>query len=298
MPEQMERVDPTILEQVIAGTAEPVLVVRIDQSEWPVAIGNPAFATISGEDPVGKPFADVIEALLGRDLAVEISEAVRARQETSFPVEQGGREYLLALKPISMPDEAAAAYCAAFWRGAAATSNAISSDAQHALLRAKRQIRDLSREDPATGLLNERAFREVLHHDWAVAAREKSTLAVVVFSLDHFDAYVDVFGEHAADTCLRRVGQAIRRCLRRASDVVARLGGHQLAVLSHASGEDGVQDFAGQISTAVRELGLHHPRSKSGKFVTVSYRIDVVRGEGKRGSAAKFLEKLLVDVAG
>ena len=295
MPEQMEPVNPNILEQVIAGTAEPVLVVRVDQSQWPVAIGNPAFATISGEDPVGKPFADVIESLVGRELALEISEAVRTRQETSFPVEQGGREFLLVLKPMTIPGEDTVDYCAAFWRGTAATSNAGGSEAQQALLKAKRKIRDLSREDSATGLLNEQAFREVLDHDWAVSAREKSTLAVVVFSLDHFDAYVEVFGRHASDTCLRRVGRAIRRCLRRASDVVARLGEHQLAVLSHASEQSGVQDFAGQISTAVRELGLHHPRSKSGKFVTVTYRVGVVQSDDERGSAAEFLDGLLVD---
>lgn len=291
----MEPVKPNILEQVIAGTAEPVLVVRVDQSEWPVAIGNPAFEAIAGEDPVGKPFADVIESLVGRELALEISEAVRTRQETSFPVEQGGREFILALKPMTIPGEDKVDYCAAFWRGAAATSNAGGSEVQHALLKAKRRIRDLSREDSVTGLLNERVFREVLEHDWAVAAREKSTLAVVVFSLDDFDAYMDVFGRHASDTCLRRVGQAIRRCLRRASDVVARLGEHRLAVLSHASEQNSVQDFAGRISTAVRELGLHHPRSKSGKFVTVTYRVGVVQADDERGSAAEFLEKLLVD---
>ena len=291
----MEPVDPNILEQVIAGTTEPVIVVRLDQSEWPVAIGNPAFATVFGEDPVGKSFADVIENLVGRDLALDISEAVRARQDTSFPIERRGREFLLSLKPMSSPDEDSIAYCAAYWRDTVAMSNASGSEVQDALRKARRQIRDLSRKDTATGLLNERAFREVLTHDWAVAAREKSTLAIVVFSLDDFDAYIEVFGGHASDTCLRRVGQSIRRCLRRASDVVARLGDHRLAVLSHASEREGVEEFAGRISTAVRELGLHHPRSKSGKFVTVTYCMDVVAGDDERGSAAEFFDKLLVD---
>ena len=69
----MESVSRNILEQVIAGSAEPMLVVRIDQTDWPVAVGNPAFETISGGDPVGRPFADVIEDLVGRDVALEIS---------------------------------------------------------------------------------------------------------------------------------------------------------------------------------------------------------------------------------
>ena len=148
-----------------------------------------------------------------------------------------------------------------------------------------------------TGLLNGRAFRDVFAHDWAVAAREKTRLSVVAFRLNEFDAYVDVFGRHAADSCLRRVGQAIRRCLRRASDVVARPGGACFVALSHASDEDGVRDFAARIATAVRELGLHHPRSSTSKFVTVSFDVVVAEASSEKRSAGEFLDDLLGRVA-
>ena len=289
----MEPLDPNILEQVIAESSEPVLVVRVDQSEWPVAISNSAFEAIGGADSIGMPFADVIEQMVGRELALEISEAVRAKRETSFPVEQGGREFLLALKPLTVPGEDSARYYAAFWRGASGTAAKANGEMQHELLKAKRRIRDLSRDDPVTGLLNEQAFREVLDHDWAVAAREKSTLAIVVFTLDDFDAYFEVFGRHASDSCVRRVGQAVRRCLRRASDVVARVGGDQLVVLSHASDEHSVREFAHRISTAVRELGMHHPRSDTGRFVTVSFEVGVAPASGDSRTPREFLDDLL-----
>jgi diguanylate cyclase (GGDEF)-like protein len=122
-------------------------------------------------------------------------------------------------------------------------------------------------------------------------------LSLVVFALDDFGAYFDVFGRHASDSCLRRVGQAIRRCLRRASDVVARLDGDKLVVLSHASTEQSVHEFAERISTAVRELGLHHPRSRAGRFVTVSFGVAVAYpGEDSR-AAAEVLNDLLVATA-
>lgn len=291
----MEPVNRRILEQVLAESAEPVIVVRVDHSEWPVAFSNRAFAAIGVEQADGKPFADVIEQMVGRELALEISEAVRSNQETSFPVERGGREFLLVLKPLSIPGENGTAFYAAFWRNGSGSLSTAGAEVQHALLKAKRRIRDLSRDDPVTGLLNERAFREVLDHDWAVAAREKSSLAVVVFSLDDFDAYVDVFGRHAADSCLRRVGQAIRRCLRRASDVVGRLEREQLAVLSHAPDEHAVQDFAARISTAVRELGLHHPRSSAGRFVTVSFRVGLIQAAEESRGAGEFFDELLAE---
>ena len=283
-------IKPEILEQAIAATAEPLIIVRVDHPDWPVALCNHAFTSIRGDDCLEQPFAEVIEQLVGREAALEISGTVRSQQEMSFPVEQGGKEYLLAIRPLQMPGEEKATHYAVFWRISGSASAVGGDEMHHALLKAKRKIRDLSRDDPVTGLLNGRAFREVYEHDWAVAAREKSQLAVVVFKLDDFEAYIDVFGRHAADSCLRRVGRAIRRCLRRASDVVGRIDGAEFGVLSHAADEHSVREFAGRISSAVRELGLHHPRSTVAKFVTVSYRVGV--GGASDNSASEFLDEL------
>ncbi|MCP4943552.1 MAG: diguanylate cyclase, partial [Planctomycetaceae bacterium] len=236
-----------------------------------------------------EPFADIVERLVGHNLALKISETMRSGDEMTIPVELGNRKFLLVLKPLIASADASSRYYATYWRGAI-------GEVQQALLKAKRRIRNLSRDDPVTGLLNASTFREVLAHDWAIAAREESSLALVSFTLEDFDAYLDVFGRHAADSCLRRVAQAIRHCLRRASDVAARIDNDQsnrLVVLSHASEESGVTEFAAKISTAVRELGLHHPRSRTSRFVTVSYKTRVlVVGEDKL-SATDFLDSVL-----
>jgi diguanylate cyclase (GGDEF)-like protein len=288
----MKTVSRKILEQVIAATTEPVLVIRVDQPNWPVVLANPAFATISRDDVVEQPFADVIEALAGRELALEVSETVRAQDETSLPIESNSREFLLALRPLKVNDEETASFYAVFWRSGTGDGTAEGAETHHALLKAKRRIRDLSRDDPVTGLLNGRAFGDVFAHDWAVAEREQGKLSLVTFTLDDFSAYIEVFGRQAADSCLRRVGQAIRRCLRRASDVVARPDGRRFVVLSHATDEAGVREFAGNISTAVRELGLHHPRSASSKFVTVSFNVSVADVSAEKRDAGGFLKDL------
>lgn len=289
----MTSINRDILEQVLQASAEPLLIVRVDHPDWPVVLSNVAFESIGGSEIAGKPFADVIEQLIGRDLAVEVSESLRSQQETSFPIELGGRDYLLALRPLLLEQEATPKFYVVFWRGCSIGGAVAGSEMHHELLKAKRRIRDLTRADAVTGLLNERAFYEVLEHDWAVAARENSSLSVVVFALDEFDAYVDVFGRHAADSCLRRVAQAVRRCLRRASDVVGRLSNSEIVVLSHASDEASVREFANRISSAVRDLGLHHPRSSASKFVTVSFQVGVSANAGKDVSARDFLQGLL-----
>lgn len=271
------------------------MVARTDESQWPVVFHNEAFAALSGGTSAdGRPFADLIEAVAGRDVALQIGEAVRAGEDTSVPVEIRGAEYLLTLSRIEIGDAAGGTYHAAYWRSGAGPA-VVTGDAEArlALQKANRRIRDLSRQDPVTGLLNARTFTEVLGHDWAVAAREQSELALLCLSLDDFDAYIDVFGRHAADSCLRRVGQALRRRLRRASDVAARIEPDRLIVLSHGSSEAAVNEFALSVAAMIRELGLHHPRSKVSRFVTVSCFIaHCVVGTDKR-DAESFLESVL-----
>lgn len=280
----MGKLQSEALVQLIEGSAEPVLVARVDSGDWPVVLCNPAFDALARTaSPLEQPFADVIERLIGREYALEISETVRAGQETSIAVEVFGRECLLVLRPLQSNGRENRRYYAAYWRGAGGSANT-DGEMHRELARAKRRIRDLSRDDPVTGLLNESAFREVLAHDWAVAAREQSSLALVVFELDDFPAYLEVFGRHASDSCLRRVAQAIRRCLRRASDVAARVEDSKMLVLAHASSEASITEFAEKIAAAVRELGLHHPRSKSARFVTVSYRVAVSAAKGDGSS--------------
>ena len=293
----MKTLEHGILTELILGSGEPLMVARIDHPEWPIVFVNPAMEAIGGDNaPLDASFADVMEQLVGRDLAMEISEAARAALETTIAVEHGGRDFLLVMRPLAAEGEEGARYYATYWRSAAGSTPAADADIQQALLKARRRLRDLSRDDPVTGLLNARSFAEVLAHDWAVAAREQTRLALVAFTLDDFAAYVEVFGKHAADSCQRRVAQAIRRCLRRASDVAARLesdGDPRLVVLSHSSEEKGVSEFAARIATNVRELGLHHPRSRSARFVTVSWRTSVMTAGVDADSADAFLDTVL-----
>lgn len=293
----MKKPSRRILEQLIAGSGEPVLVARVDNADWPVILANDAFLTMAGNRAVlEKPLADVVDKLAGRTLALEISETIRGGSESTIAVEMGNREYLLVLKPLCSEGIGLPEFYAVYWRLASGAAPGADKQVQEALLKARRRIRDLSRDDPVTGLLNARTFHEVLAHDWAVASREKASLALLSFTLDDFAAYLDVFGRHAADSCLRRVSQAIRRCLRRASDVAARVesdGGDYLIVLSHSSDEKTVEDFAKRIAAAVRELGLHHPRSRQARFVTVSYRALVLAAGSGKSTPEKFLQDVL-----
>lgn len=67
-------------------------------------LANSTFAKITSDDVLKQPFADVIEALDGRELEPEVSETVRSQEKTSLPIESNGREYLLVLRPLTIGD--------------------------------------------------------------------------------------------------------------------------------------------------------------------------------------------------
>ena len=67
-----------VLAQLIESSAEPIIVARIDHPDWPVVLSNSAFGSMTDYVPVvSKPLADVVENLVGRELALEISETIR-----------------------------------------------------------------------------------------------------------------------------------------------------------------------------------------------------------------------------
>ncbi len=251
--------DAAMFSAVLDLSSEPVAVVRIDKHGWPITYANPAFSTLINTGD--SEFEVVLDALLERGAAISVSEALRSRSEARMPVQVAGQSFLLELNLLTGHD----GFCAVV----------LHRDNVRQLRTRQRPASD-GREDPVTGLLTERVFREVLQHDWAVAKRERTRLGLLFFRIEDFPEYSATFGDKSANTCLKRVGQAIRRCLRRASDLVARVGDDAYVVLSHAPDAPAVSSFAEGIAASVRDLKLHHPKSSVGKFVTVASHVVVV----------------------
>jgi diguanylate cyclase (GGDEF)-like protein len=139
-----------------------------------------------------------------------------------------------------------------------------------ALRDAQLRLRQTDRTDAVTGLLSRQAFIEVLQRDWVIAGREQRRITVIVFQVDAFDRYRDLYGKHAADSCLRKVAHAITGSLRRAGDMAARVADNRFAALVGSGEENQAREFAAQIARKVRDLAIHHPRSPSGRYVTVA----------------------------
>ena len=144
-------------------------------------------------------------------------------------------------------------------------------DALLSVLRdARMHLRRLDGRDSATGILNRRVFDDLVERDWVMARREQRQLSVILFRVDDFDAYRDVYGRHAADSCLAKVAHAITGTLRRAGDLVARFSDDRFVVLLNDNNAEEADELADNITAKVKGLSIHHPRAQSGRYVTVS----------------------------
>ncbi len=156
----------------------------------------------------------------------------------------------------------------------------LSETGESADSRPLRRVLRTSSLDQATGLLARTSFDELLRRDWRIARREQRGLTLMLFRVDELDAYQALFGRHASDACLRKVGHVIAGSLRRGGDAVARFAAGDFAVLIGGSSERQAKELAERIAAKVRELAIHHPRSAVDRYVTVSFGLGCITPAG------------------
>ncbi len=93
-----------------------------------------------------------------------------------------------------------------------------------------RQLEKLATEDDLTGLKNRRYIWEFSRQVIARARGENGRVTLLIFDIDDFKRYNDVYGHKAGDEVLKQAAVLMRRCCR-GHDVVGRIGGDEFAVV-------------------------------------------------------------------
>ena len=152
------------------------------------------------------------------------------------------------------------------------------------MLREQRQRQDLSmrnieldelaRRDPLTGLANRRAYDSWLASSWAQESGPdragRGRLGLIVLDVDRFKAFNDFYGHAAGDSCLKKIAVCLREQLRGTTDLVARLGGEEFAVLLPRLSDAYCADVAERMRVAVEHLELPHSGLGPHGLVTIS----------------------------
>jgi two-component system, cell cycle response regulator len=126
------------------------------------------------------------------------------------------------------------------------------------------------RDDRLTGLYTLPYLEELLKRDWAVAQREQRSIAVFAVDIDALELYNTTFGRGAGDSTIRRVAHVVSGCLRRSSDVTARIDGGSLIAFAPGLTTEQALRIGQQMAERVRDLRIHHPRSAVLRYISIS----------------------------
>jgi PAS domain S-box-containing protein/diguanylate cyclase (GGDEF)-like protein len=272
------------LEQMVTLSSEGILLADAQDPNLPIVYANPAYEDLTGysaaeltgtswplvkRDGEGQPELERLKAAIGRSEPCQVTLPDLRKDGTSWFTEisvepvynaRGELKYFLCRhKPVANASS----------DGEEQPPDVEVTLLQRELGRARQKIANLNRVDPATGLLRFGYFQELLRRDLAIARRDARFVTLLCFDIVEFEAYRQVFGTKAADSCQRMIGAQITRVLRRAGDLCARYD--DCALVSAVLGQEpkDVSRLADLIVENVRKLGLHNPRSKLGRYLTI-----------------------------
>src|SRR5213082_2533844 len=115
--------------------------------------------------------------------------------------------------------------------------------------------------DPLTGLHNRRYLMDRLIQEMQRADRHGEPLAFAMLDLDGFKPINDQFGHVVGDKVLRAVGNAIAKCVR-VSDIAARYGGDEFAVILPQTPPEGAMRVCERLLRAISEAGIQDDSGK------------------------------------
>ncbi|MDH3978166.1 MAG: GGDEF domain-containing protein [Gammaproteobacteria bacterium] len=269
----MKFIKKNIVFQALDQSPVAILLIDAESSSRSIVYANQAIAELLDINPVdviGCHFDELLAE--GRWICDGVAPQVFMDQQ-KWKGRKGPTNWLdVRIMPLYDPAEHVA-----FWQVSVVHEHEVSAQGHKRrtlsseLRDARRQIRSLQRTDAVTGLANAAMFDEVLQRDWAIARREQRCIGLIVFEVDSLPAYRDIYGRHATDSLLRKIGHAINGTLRRAGDLAARLDDGRFAVLMGSPDGSHIEAFATGIAAKVRNLAIHHPRSVRDRFVTMTF---------------------------
>ena len=277
----MTELNRQILEQIARSCADGVVVVDAQSADYRVVYVNPAYERLTGnlaDDVVGLPWPllNVVgaETVEGAQLRAALGRA-ETHTVTLPDVRSDGTSWLSQIRIEPVKNRRGRTRHLLILQSEAPAATDAQRELQVGLLqrelnRARQRAANLDRMDPASGLMRYGHFREMAERDCRVARREKREVALAVFVINDLDVYRETFGVQAADSCLRMVAAQVTGALRRAGDLCGCDDEKRIFAFTTDQSAEELEDVTEHIAENVRRLGLHNPRGRHGRHVSVS----------------------------
>ena len=273
----MTEFDLGLYRRLVESSPEGVVLIDAQGADHPVIYVNPAFEALTGYSAA---------ELLGRNLrllqADDREQDGRHRLRDALSRGETCRVLLrnyrkdgslfwneMTVMPLRHPDGCVTHY-AGHHRDAGERLRIDPKVAKDSLSGAHQPTAIAVRDDRLTGLYTLPYLEELLKRDWAVAHREQRSIAVFAVDIDALDLYNTTFGRAAGDSTIRRVAHIVSGCLRRSSDVTARIDGGSLIAFAPGLSIEQALRVGQLMAERVRDLRIHHPRSAVLRYISIS----------------------------
>lgn len=125
-------------------------------------------------------------------------------------------------------------------------------------------------EDPLTKLSNRRYLDKKLNEFISLHGRNNLPLTIILFDVDFFKAFNDLYGHIDGDNCLRLLSDNVKNLFNRAGEVCARYGGEEFVVLlCNCDAQQAIKECQ-RLKESVNGLAIKHEDSAIADTLTVS----------------------------
>ena len=157
------------------------------------------------------------------------------------------------------------------------------------LLALQKELEALSFKDGLTNIANRRRFNVSLELEWESARSSGQPLSVLMFDIDFFKQYNDLYGHIKGDRCLTDIAQTLSLALDGPRDLVARFGGEEFVVFLPQADATVALKVAQRCERLIKKQAITHAQSPHEQRLTVSIGVGTVV-PGARMSPSDFME--------
>lgn len=136
-------------------------------------------------------------------------------------------------------------------------------------------LKNISEQDELTKISNRRKFNFIFETLWSLSLHQRKPLCLIIIDIDNFKSYNDKFGHPQGDECLIRIANILQQVSKRETDLVARIGGEEFAILLYGIHEKEGAIFAERARKMVEDEQIPSANSHP-PYVTISVGYGVV----------------------